>query len=130
MAGGVNQVELVGLPVLRRVVHAHAVGLDRDPALALQVHRVQHLLVALHFARRERSRQLQQPVRERALPMIDVGDDGEISDVMAVHGIRDGLRLAASASGAEHLILASGVQSAGNTARWHRSRRVLYLPSG
>ena len=48
VAGRVDQVELVGHPVARRVGHAHRLGLDRDAALALQVHRVEHL--AAHVA--------------------------------------------------------------------------------
>ena len=52
--------------------------LDGDAALALQVHRVQHL--RLHLARRQRAGELQQTVGERALPMVDMGDDREISD--------------------------------------------------
>ncbi len=78
MAGRVDQVELVGLAVLRRIHHAHGVRLDGDAALALQVHRIQHL--RLHLARRQRAGQLQQTVGKRALPMIDMGDDREISD--------------------------------------------------
>ena len=76
---------LVLFAVLGDVLHANGVRLDGDAALALQVHRVEHLLLALHFARRERSRQLQQAIGERALPMIDMGDDGEIADVLAIH---------------------------------------------
>ncbi len=83
VAGGVDQVELVFLAVARDVLHAHGVRLDGDAALALQVHGVEHLL--LHLARRERSGELEQAVGQRALAVVDVGDDGEIADVRAVH---------------------------------------------
>ena len=43
MARGVDQVQVVGLAVARRVRDAHGLGLDRDPALALELHRVEHL---------------------------------------------------------------------------------------
>ena len=43
MAGGVDQVQVVGLAVGGRVLDPHRLGLDRDPALALEVHRVEHL---------------------------------------------------------------------------------------
>ena len=56
VAGGVNQVELVGLPVLRGVHHANRVGFDGDAALPLQVHGVQHL--RLHFTGGKRSGEL------------------------------------------------------------------------
>ena len=87
VAGRIDQVELIFLTVLGHVLHPHRVGLDGDSALTLQVHRVQHLF--LHLAQGERSRQLQEPVRKRGFAMIDVGDDGKISDVCAVH--EDGL---------------------------------------
>jgi curli biogenesis system outer membrane secretion channel CsgG len=54
VAGRVHQVELVGLAVLRGVVEAHGLGLDGDPALALDVHVIKDLLahLALGQARR------------------------------------------------------------------------------
>ena len=48
VAGRVDQIELIILPVLGAIVQAHGVGLDGDAALALQVHRVEHL--RHHFA--------------------------------------------------------------------------------
>src|SRR5205085_9477999 len=39
----------------------------------------------LHLAHAQRPGQLQQPVRERGFAMVDVGDDGKISDVLAIH---------------------------------------------
>ncbi len=77
VAGRVDEVELVGLAVGRGIHHADRMRLDGDAALALQVHRVQHL--SLHLARRQRAGKLQQTVGKRALPMIDMGDDREIS---------------------------------------------------
>ena len=49
VARGVDQVELVALPD-----HAHGLRLDRDPALALEVHRVEHLVA--HLAARDACR--------------------------------------------------------------------------
>ena len=60
---GVDQVELVGQPVRRRVVHAHGLRLDRDPPLALEVHRVEHL--AAHVAVAQRPGGLEDAVRQR-----------------------------------------------------------------
>ena len=87
MARSIDQVELILLSILGDVFHADGMGFDGDAALALQIHGVQHLF--LHLAQGERSRQLQKPVRKRGFAMIDVGDDGKISDVCAVH--EDGL---------------------------------------
>ena len=54
VAGRVDEVELVGLAVVRLVDHAHGVGLDGDAALALEVHGIEDL--GLHLARGERCR--------------------------------------------------------------------------
>ena len=71
--GGVDQVQHV-LPAARRgVVQAHRVRLDRDSALALQVHGVEHL--SLHLARLQRAGHFEKPVRQRRFAVIDVGDD-------------------------------------------------------
>ena len=85
VAGRVDQVELVGLAVVRGVHHADGVGFDGDAALALQVHGVEHL--GLHFARGERAGQLQQAVGQRGLAVVDVRDDREITDEGGVHAV-------------------------------------------
>src|SRR5277367_3835991 len=57
--------------------------LDSDAALPFEVHGVKHL--RMHLARGERAGQLQQPVRERGFAVINVRDDREIADKLAVH---------------------------------------------
>ena len=79
MAGRVDEVEHVVLAVVGAVVEAHGLRLDGDAALALDVHRVEHLL--LHVARLQPAGGLDQPVGERRLAVVDVGDDREIADV-------------------------------------------------
>ena len=64
-------------------MQADALGLDGDAALALEVHRVEHL--RRHFALAQRAGQLQQPVGQRGLAVVDVRDDAEIPDVLWVH---------------------------------------------
>jgi hypothetical protein len=82
VAGRVDQVELVGLTVLRRVEHAHRLRLDRDAALALQIHGVEQL--GTHRPRVDGLGELQDPVRQRRLAVVDVGDDREVADVRLV----------------------------------------------
>jgi hypothetical protein len=65
------------------VVHAHGMGFDGDAALPLEIHRVQHL--RLHLTRRQGAGQFEQPVGERGFAVINVGDDGEIADVLTIH---------------------------------------------
>ncbi len=82
---------------MRLVHHAHGVGLDGDAALALQVHVVQDL--GLHLAPGHRAGQLQQPVAQRRLAVVDVGDDGEIAKEAGVH--ESGANKGLSATGAQ-----------------------------
>ena len=80
VTGGVDQVQLVPLPG-----HAHGLRLDRDPALALEVHRVEHLLA--HLALGDGVGQLEDAVGERRLAVVDVRDDREVADAAQVHGV-------------------------------------------
>ncbi len=81
VAGRVDQVEDVVPPVFRVVQQRDGVGLDGDAALALQVHVVEDLV--FHLAQRHGVRQLQDAVGQRALAVVDMGDDAEIADVFA-----------------------------------------------
>ena len=83
MAGGVDEVELVGLAVVRLVHHADGVGLDGDAALALEVHGVKDL--GLHLAGGQRAGELEEPVGESGLAVVDVRDDREVADVTWIH---------------------------------------------
>jgi len=60
-----------------------SISLDRDAALALEVHRVEHLVDRL--LRVHRAGEGQEPVRERRFAVIDVGDDREIADATEDH---------------------------------------------
>ena len=84
VAGRVDQVQPVGEAVLRRVVEPHGARLDRDALLALEVHRVEDL--ARHLAGVDRVRELEQPVGERRLAVVDVGDDREVAQAVLGDG--------------------------------------------
>ncbi len=83
MAGRVDQVQAVGLAVLRLVAERGGLRLDGDAALLLQVHRIEHL--RLHFAVGQAAAKLDQAIRQGGLAMVDVGDDGEIADQILRH---------------------------------------------
>ena len=83
MARRVNEVQLVFLAILALVLQPHRLRLDRDAALALDVHVVEHL--RLHLALRERARVLDEPVGNRRLAVVDMRDDGEIADMLIRH---------------------------------------------
>ena len=86
----VDQVQLVALPG-----HAHRLGLDRDPALALELHRIQHLRP--HVPSGDGVRHLENSIGERRLAVVDVRDDREVADVLLIHGSGDGSRGVSSA---------------------------------
>ena len=83
VAGRVDQVEDVGLAVLGGVVQPHRVGLDRDAALALEVHAVEHL--RRHLAHLQGAGDLEEAIGQRRLAVVDVRDDREITDVGLIH---------------------------------------------
>jgi hypothetical protein len=97
MAGRVHEIEDVGLAVLRQVLEAHGLGLDGDAALALDVHAVEDLLG--HLACGQRSGGLDQPVGESRFPVVDMGHDGEVADLVE-RGGHEGLAMGAQHEGA------------------------------
>src|SRR5690606_30984388 len=81
--GRVNQVEDVRLAVVGRVVEAHGMRLDGDPALALEVHAVEHL--RLHLTGLQRAGDLEETVGQRRLAVVDVRDDREVTNAAGFH---------------------------------------------
>ena len=78
MAGGVDEVEAVGLPVLGGVVHADGPGLDGDAPLLFQLHVVQEL--GFHLALLHRAAQFNHAVGQGGFSVVDVGNNRKISD--------------------------------------------------
>ena len=84
MPGRIDQIEVIGLAIERLVLERRRLGLDGDPALFLDVHRVQHL--GFHLARLETATALDQAVGQGGLAMINVRNDRKISDVIHQRG--------------------------------------------
>ncbi len=80
VAGRVDQVEDVVPSVARPVVEPYGLCLDCNPALTLDIHRIEHLF--LHFARLQPSRELNQPIGQGRLAVVDMRDNGEIADIV------------------------------------------------
>ena len=78
MTRGINQVEDVDLAIGRGVFHAGWLELDGDAAFALKLHVVEKL--RLHVASRNGAGILQEPVGQGGFPVVDVGNDAEITD--------------------------------------------------
>ena len=78
MPGRVDEVQLVGLTIAGNEIQPHRLRFNGDTALALDIHGVEHLLG--HFAVRQSSANLNEPVGQRGLAMVDMGDDREIAN--------------------------------------------------
>src|SRR3546814_6449995 len=63
----------------RGVIKRDAVGFDGDAALALEIHRIQHL--GFHFTLGQTTTHLDKTVCQGRLAVIDMGDDGKIADM-------------------------------------------------
>ena len=82
MARRVDKVELVRFTIVCRVIHAHGLALDRDAALAFDVHRIEQLF--LHIACRHGSRLFENPVGEGRFDVIDMRDNREVRDAVRI----------------------------------------------
>jgi len=85
VARRVDQVQDVLDSILRRVPQRHRPRLDRDAALLLELHVVEHLLV--HLARGDGAAPLQNPIGKRRLAVVDVRDDRKVpNEALIGHG--------------------------------------------
>ena len=80
MTGCIDQIEVVCLPVFGFVLQRCCLRFDGNAAFFFNVHGVEHL--RLHFAFLQTTATLNQSIRKRRFTMIDVRNDGEISDVI------------------------------------------------
>jgi len=77
MTGRVDEVKLVCFAIISVVHHPDGLRLDRDATLALDVHRIEQLL--LHVAFGHSMGKLQHAVGQGRLAVVDVRDDGEVA---------------------------------------------------
>ena len=82
VTGGVDEVQGVGLAVVGSVEDLHGAGLDGDAALLFQLHVIQQLVG--HLALRHGVTLLQQAVSQRGFAVVNMGDDGEITNLTLV----------------------------------------------
>ena len=83
MARGVDQVKNILFAVICFVDDPDSLRFDRYTPLLLQIHIIEHL--RRHFTARQGSGHLDKTVRQSGLPVIDMGDDTKISDMLLVH---------------------------------------------
>ena len=82
MAGSIDQVQLVQVPIASAVVKADGVRLDRNTPLALEVHGIEHLVG--HFPFRKRTRDFQHPVGQGGLAVVNMGHNRKVANVTRV----------------------------------------------
>lgn len=78
MAGGVDQVEDIGLSIAGGITQTGRLGLDGDPPFPLQVHAVEDLVG--HVTHLHRPGPFDQAISQSTFAVVNVGDDGKISD--------------------------------------------------
>ena len=81
VAGGVDQVDLGGLPVRPGVIDGDILGQDGDAAFAFEGIGIEEGIL-LHLAVAEIAALAKQSIDEGRFAVVDVGDDGDISDVV------------------------------------------------
>ncbi len=79
MAGSVDELDQVAL-----VLHPDVLSLDGDAALTLDIHRVE--ILRAHETRINGPGDLQDPIRERGLAVVDVRNDAQIADFRGIDG--------------------------------------------
>ena len=79
VARRIDQIELIRLAIVGVIRHANGIGLDRDAALALDIHGVEQL--RLHVALVDGMGELENAVTDRGLAMVDVRNNREVADV-------------------------------------------------
>src|SRR5437762_3233623 len=72
--------QVIGPAVASGVRQRRGLRLDRDPALALEVHGVEHLLA--HLPIRQAAATLNEAVRQRRFAVVDMRDDREVAYVL------------------------------------------------
>ena len=80
----IEQIQSIFFSRFARVTHRHRMCLDRDPALPLQVHRIEQLILLVALV--NRAGRLEQSIRQRCLAVIDVRDDAKIARQLDCHG--------------------------------------------
>ena len=88
MARRIDQIELIQVAIVGLVIEPDGMRFDGDAALALEIHRIQHL--RHHFALGKRAGGLEKAVGKRAFAVVDMRNDGEIPYEFRGHAVRWG----------------------------------------
>lgn len=83
MSRGIDEIELVGFPITSLVIEGDALSFDGDAALPFQIHGIENL--SFHLPVAQAPANLNEAIRQCRFTMIDMSDDGEVSDMFLIH---------------------------------------------
>ena len=78
MTWRIDNIELVSIAIIRQILQGYTLGLDGDSSFSLNIHRVKDLVC--HFTIGQSTTHLDKPISQRRLTMINMGDNGKISN--------------------------------------------------
>ena len=76
MSGGVYQIELIGLAIFSLIVETNRLGFDGNASFALNIHRIENLL--LHLAALKTAAIFYHAVGKRGFAVVYMRDNGKI----------------------------------------------------
>jgi hypothetical protein len=79
MAGGIHQVEFIGIAVQGGIGDGYRLALDGDPPFPFYVHVIQYLILKIPVFHQMAF--LDEPVRQGGLSVVNVGDNAKIADI-------------------------------------------------
>ena len=79
MSGRIDEIELISLAVFGVIVQRYTMCLDSNPALSLDIETIQDLMFHLTIA--QPAAQMNKAVSQGRFAMIDMGDNGKVTDV-------------------------------------------------
>lgn len=82
MSRRINKVQLIGFAILRSVGQRDALRLDGNTAFALYIHRIENL--SGHFTLSQPSTDLNEAVCNSRFAVVNMGNNGKISDVTEI----------------------------------------------
>src|SRR5437868_3953275 len=86
MTRRIEEIQQIHFAGLRAIIHRHRMCFNCNPALALEVHRIEQLVLLVALV--NRPRRLEQSVRQSCFAVIDVRDDAEIARQFDSHESR------------------------------------------
>ena len=79
MTGSIYEIELITFPIVRVIVQRHTLSFDSNTSFTLNIKTIENLF--LHLTIGQTATHLYEAICQSGFAMIDVSDNGEISNV-------------------------------------------------